>query len=99
MNGTNNEGSFWDKSSYEIGATFDTAVLNIHLTDQTGISWFDVVCYGQTGMQPVSMRITSTQDGWNVVGANNARIISYEGTNKNLIMKLETQIAFRRLTH
>ena len=94
VNGTNNEGSFWDKSSYEIGATFDTAVLNIHLTDQTGISWFDVVCYGQTGMQPVSMRITSTQDGWNVVGANNARIISYEGTNKNLIMKLETQIAF-----
>ena len=86
--------TYWDKDSYEIGSTFDTAVFSIHISDQSGISWFNVFCYGQTGMQPVSMRVARAGDGWSVVGINNAKILSYEGTDKDLRMDLQTEIPF-----
>ncbi|MFM2024790.1 MAG: hypothetical protein RLZZ56_803 [Actinomycetota bacterium] len=86
--------SNWDRESYEVGSTFDTGVVNLHLTDQTGISWFNVFCYGQTGMQPVSMRVVSAGSDWVVVGANNAKVLSFEGTNKDLSISLQTDLAF-----
>lgn len=86
--------SSWDKGSYEIGATFETAVLDLHLTDQSGISGFNLVCYGQTGMQPVSMRVVPYAEGWIALGTYNAKVLSFEGTDKDLTIKLQTDIAF-----
>ena len=86
--------SAWDQESYEIGATFDTAVIDMHITDQTGIKWFNIYCYGETGMQPVSMTVSKAGDGWVAYGANNAKLLSYEGTAKDLTLSLQAQIPF-----
>ena len=86
--------TYWDKDSYEVGSTFDTGVFSIHISDQSGIAWFNVFCYGPTNMQPVSMRVTRAGDGWSVFGINNAKILNYEGTNKDLRMNLQTDLPF-----
>ena len=86
--------TYWDQESYEVGSTLDTGVLSIHISDQSGISWFNVFCYGPTNMQPVSMRIASAGDGWTISGINNAKILSYEGTNKDVRMNLQSELPF-----
>jgi len=86
--------SSWDQTSYEVGANFDTAQIDLHVTDQTGVLWFNVYCYGPTGMQPVSLTLTRGDNAWVGLGANNAKLLSVDGTAKDLTLSFQAQIPF-----
>ncbi|MEY4275744.1 MAG: hypothetical protein RIS26_207 [Actinomycetota bacterium] len=86
----------WDKSSYEVGADDAVANLTITASDDQGVGYMQVYCYGNdSNTWPVSLYLQANNVGtWSVSGTGNPSKVSQVGNAKSIKLTIRMDIAY-----
>ena len=86
----------WDKSSYEVGADDATANLVITASDDQGVGYMRIYCYGNDSNEwPVNLSLQANNVGvWSVYGTGNPTKVSQVGNAKSIKLTIKMDIAY-----